>query len=90
MLTGQGADRPLLFKFIDDSAALKSVKVGARVVTAGGGQSLAPQGLPIGTITLIDRPTGSRSPIVEVTPNASLAQLGFVSVVLYVPNPRGD
>ena len=90
VLTGQGSDRPLLFRFIDDSAALKSVKVGARVVTAGGGQSLAPQGLPIGTITLIERQLGSRAPIVEVTPNASLAQLGFVSVVLFVPNPKGN
>ena len=90
VLTGQGADRPLLFRFIDDSAALKSVKVGAQVVTAGGAQSLAPQGLPIGTITLIERQSGSRAPIVEVTPNASLAQLGFLSVVLYVPNPKGN
>ena len=90
VLTGQGSDRPLLFRFIDDSAALKSVKVGARVVTAGGGQSLAPQGLPVGTITLIERQSGSRAPIVEVTPNASLAQLGFVSVVLFVPNPKGN
>jgi cell shape-determining protein MreC len=90
VLTGQGAGRPLLFRFIDDSAALKSVKVGAQVVTAGGAQSLAPQGLPIGTITLIDRQSGSRAPIVEVTPNASLAQLGFLSVVLYVPNPKAN
>jgi cell shape-determining protein MreC len=90
VLTGQGADRPLLFRFIDDSAALRSVKVGAQVVTAGGAQSLAPQGLPIGTITLIARQPGSRAPIVEVTPNASLAQLGFLSVVLYVPNPKGN
>ena len=90
VLTGQGADRPLLFRFIDDSAALRSVKVGAQVVTAGGAQSLAPQGLPIGTITLIERQSGSRAPIVEVTPNASLAQLGFLSVVLYVPNPKGN
>ena len=40
----------------------------------------------IGTITAVTRRLGSRSPIVEVEPNASLTQLNFVSVVLFVPN----
>ena len=84
-ITGQGADRPLLFSLIDDTA-LTNVKVGDIVDTAGGTKSLAPQSIPIGTITAVTRRLGSRSPIVEVEPNASLTQLNFVSVVLFVPN----
>jgi len=85
VIEGQGSDRPLLFSLIDDTA-LTNVKVGDRVETAGGADSLAPQSIPIGTITSVTRKLGSRSPIVEVDPNASLSQLNFVSVVLFVPN----
>lgn len=82
---GQGADRPLLFSLIDDTA-LTNVKVGDTVETAGGTKSLAPQAIPIGTITAVTPRLGSRSPTVEVEPNASLTQLNFVAVVLFVPN----
>jgi cell shape-determining protein MreC len=85
-IDGQNADRPLLFSLIDDSA-LTNVKVGDIVETAGGAKSLAPQGLPIGKITAVKQRLGSRTPIVEVEPNASLTQLNFVAVVLFVPNP---
>jgi cell shape-determining protein MreC len=84
-IDGQGADRPLLFSLIDDTA-LTNVKVGDTVETAGGTKSLAPQSIPIGKITAVKKRLGSRSPIVEVEPNASLTQLNFVSVVLFVPN----
>jgi len=84
-IDGQNADRPLLFSLIDDTA-LTNVKPGDTVETAGGAKSLAPQGIPIGTITAVRQRLGSRSPIVEVEPNASLTQLNFVSVVLFVPN----
>jgi rod shape-determining protein MreC len=82
---GQGAERPLLFSLIDDTA-LTNVKVGDTVETAGGTKSLAPQSIPIGKITAVTQRLGSRSPVVEVEPNASLTQLNFVSVVLFVPN----
>jgi cell shape-determining protein MreC len=85
-LEGQGADKPLLLRFVDTSASGTSVRVGAVVDTAGGNNGLAPQGIPIGIITKIDRTTGSSSALVEVTPNASLKRLNFVAVVLYVPN----
>ena len=84
-IDGQSADRPLLFSLIDDTA-LTNVKVGDIVETAGGTKSLAPQGLPIGTITAVRQRLGSRTPIVEVEPNASLTRLNFVAVVLFVPN----
>src|SRR4029079_7505170 len=69
VIEGQGSDRPLLFSLIDDTA-LTNVQVGDRVETAGGADSLAPQSIPIGTITSVTRRLGSRSPIVEVEPNA--------------------
>ena len=86
MLEGQGADRALVLRFVDTSSPLTSVRVGAVVDTAGGNNGLAPQGIPIGVITNIQKLTGSTSSLVEVTPNASLKKLNFVAVVLYVPN----
>ena len=85
-LEGQGADKVLNLRFVDTTSSLTSVKVGAIVDTAGGNNGLAPQGIPIGIITRIERQTGSSSALVEVTPNASLRRLNFVAVVLYAPN----
>jgi rod shape-determining protein MreC len=85
-LQGQGADQPMLLRFVDTTSAVTSVKVGAVVDTAGGTSSNAPQGIPIGIITRIERQTGSSSALVEVTPNANLKSLNFVAVVLYVSN----
>ncbi len=85
-LEGQGAEKPMLLRFVDTTSSVTSVKVGAIVDTAGGNNSLAPQGIPIGIISRIERQTGSSSALVEVTPNASLRRLNFVAVVLYSPN----
>lgn len=84
LLEGQGGNKPLLLRFVDSSSSLTNVKVGAIVDTAGGTKGLAPQGIPIGVISRIVRQTADSSEIVEVTPNASLRQLNFVAVVLYV------
>ena len=86
LLQGQGGNKPLLLRFVDSSSSLTNVKVGAIVDTAGGIRGLAPQGIPIGVITRIVAQSADSSEIVEVTPNASLQQLNFVAVVLYVPN----
>lgn len=85
-LEGQGGNKPMLLRFTDSTSSVTSVKVGAIVDTAGGNDSLAPQGIPIGIITRIVEQSGSSSALVEVTPNASLRRLNFVAVVLYVPN----
>lgn len=87
LLEGQGGNKPLLLRFVDSSSSATKVKVGAIVDTAGGSRGLAPQGIPIGVITRIVGQSGDSSNIVEVTPNASLRQLNFVAVVLYLPNP---
>lgn len=86
LLEGQGADKPMLLRFVDTNSSNSNVKVGAIVDTAGGNSGLAPQGIPIGIITKVERQTGSSASRVEVTPNASLKRLNFVAVVLYVPN----
>jgi rod shape-determining protein MreC len=85
-LQGQGADKPLVLRFIDTTSSLTAVRVGAVVDTAGGNNSHAPQGIPIGTISRITKQTGTSSALIEVVPNASLKRLNFVAVVLYVSN----
>ena len=85
-LQGQGADKPLVLRFIDTTSSLTAVRVGAVVDTAGGNNSNAPQGIPIGVISRITKQTGTSSALIEVTPNASLKRLNFVAVVLYVSN----
>ncbi len=86
-LTGNGAAQALQFRFVDDNVTLTEVKVGSPVKTAGGSKSNAPPGIPIGEVSAINRQTGSRSPLVEVTPYAQLKQLNFVAVVLYIVPP---
>ena len=89
LLEGQGGNKPLLLRFVDSSSSLANVKVGAIVDTAGGTKGLAPQGIPIGYISRIVAQSGDSSALVEVTPNASLRQLNFVAVVLYVSETVG-
>jgi rod shape-determining protein MreC len=85
-LEGQGTGRPLVLRFTDSSSAVTSVRVGAIVDTAGGNSSLAPHGIPIGIVTRVVTETGSSNAVVEVTLNARLDRLNFVSVLLYEPN----
>ena len=87
-MQGQGSGKPPLLRFVDDSS-VSTIKVGDAVQTAGGADDLAPEGLPIGTISRITAAARSRTRIVEVQPNADLDQLYFVSVVLYTPSVSG-
>ncbi len=89
-LSGQGANLPLVLRFIDDSSSQGRVKVGSTVQTAGGTQSIAPAGLPIGEIVAIRSQSGSRAQLVEVRSSAGdLSKLNFLRVILYVPNTSG-
>ena len=89
-LSGQGAGRPLVMRFVEDSATKGRVKVGAIVQTAGGIRSISPPGLPIGVVTAVREQSGSRAFVVEVEPAPNLNKLSFLSVVLYVPNTSGS
>ena len=83
-LRGRGrGDNPQI-GLLNDDALSRSIEVGDNVVTAGGNDSLAPAGLPIGKVTRVVLRRGD-SPIVEVKVNADLAHLNFVQVLLYLP-----
>jgi rod shape-determining protein MreC len=90
-LTGQGANRPMLLRFVDDSSTLGRVRVGSTVLTAGGNQSIAPAGLPIGQVSAVQPASGSRELEVQVELAAGdLSKLNFVRVLLYVPTTSGS
>jgi rod shape-determining protein MreC len=89
-LSGQGENLPLVLRFIEDSSTSGRVKVGSTVQTAGGIDSIAPAGLPIGVVSAIREQSGSRALVVEVQPAADLSKLSFLSVLLYVPNTSGN
>lgn len=83
-LRGRGrTDNPLI-GLLNDDALSRSIEVGDNVVTAGGNDSLAPAGLPIGKVARVVLRRGD-SPIVEVKVNADLGHLNFVQVLLYLP-----
>ena len=89
-LQGQGADAPLVLRFVDDSTSAGRVAVGSTVQTAGGAASIAPPGIPIGSISAVRSQSGSSSLVVEVELSAGdLSKLNFLSVLLYVPNLSG-
>ncbi|MCU1360470.1 MAG: mreC [Ilumatobacteraceae bacterium] len=91
LLQGQGADRPLILRFVDASATAGRVAVGSTVQTAGGAKSTAPPGIPIGVISSVTTQSGSSSLVVEVDQSAGdLSKLNFLRVLLYVPNLSGS
>jgi rod shape-determining protein MreC len=91
LVFGQGAKRPMVLRFIDDSATTGRIAVGSTVETAGGLRSNAPPGIPIGTVSSVTQQSGSRVPVIEVEISAGdLSKLNFLRVLLYVPNTTGN
>lgn len=89
-LMGQGADRPLLLRFVDDSASQGRVRAGSPVQTAGGLLSIAPPGIPIGEVISVRNQEGTRTLRVEVSLSAGdLSKLNFVQVLRYRPTTSG-
>jgi rod shape-determining protein MreC len=84
-LEGRGGFRLPQIRFVQDSPSLAVLRAGDLVETAGGSESLAPPGIPVGRIlNRADRP-GSGGPLLDVELNADLERLNFVRVVLYKP-----
>ncbi len=83
----EGRGRGLLpqLRFLQDNPSLAVLEVGDLVETAGGSESLAPPGIPIGRVVNRADRSGSSGPLLDVEPHADLDQLGFVRVVLYKP-----
>ena len=84
-LEGRGGRRLPQVRFLQDVPSLLELQTGDLVETAGGSESLAPTGIPVGrVINRADRP-GSGGPLLDVDVHADLARLNFVRVVLYKP-----
>lgn len=89
-LEGRGRQRLPQIKFVQDSPSLSELVPGDLVETAGGSESLAPTGIPVGRVlNRADRP-GSGGPLLDVELYADLARLNFVRVVLYKPLSEVD
>lgn len=89
-LEGRGRLRLPQVKFVQDSPSLSELIPGDLVETAGGSESLAPTGIPVGRVlNRADRP-GSGGPLLDVELYADLARLNFVRVVLYKPLSEVD
>jgi rod shape-determining protein MreC len=84
-LNGFGGDLLPRVRFIADSPQFGRIEEGDQVLTAGGSLSLAPPGIPIGTVANIIERAGTAGLELEVEPNADLGRLSFLSVILYQP-----
>ncbi len=84
-LEGRGRGFLPQVRFLQDNPTLAVLEVGDLVETAGGLESLAPPGIPVGRVANRADRSGSGGPLLDVEPNADLSQLGFVRVVLYKP-----
>lgn len=60
-------------------------RIGDPVVTAGGSDSLAPPGIPVGTVKNVVRRSGTQGTLLEIELSADIEQLSFVTIVLYKP-----
>lgn len=85
ILDGMGPGRLPRLRFVLDSPQFGRIRVGDAVLTAGGGDGLAPPGLPIGRVANVMPRPGTEGPLIEVEPNADLSRLEFLTVVLFRP-----
>jgi rod shape-determining protein MreC len=84
-LEGRGGERLPQVRFLQNNPALTELEECDLVETAGGSESLAPTGIPVGRVAnRADRP-GSGGPLLDVELYADLDALNFVRVVLYKP-----
>jgi len=89
-LEGRGGDRIPQVRFLQNNPALTELQECDLVETAGGSESLAPPGIPVGRVAnRADRP-GSGGPLLDVDLYADLDALNFVRVVLYKPLSEVD
>jgi rod shape-determining protein MreC len=86
---GRGSDRPPIVEFIDQNSRFGEIKVGALVITSGGGASLAPRGVVVGRVIKITERSGTSGAALEVRLSARLSTLNFLRVLLYQPVAGG-
>lgn len=91
-LEGRGRLRLPQIIFVQDSPSpsLSELVVGDLVETAGGSESPAPTGIPVGRVINRAARPGSVGPLLDVALHADLGRLNFVRVVLYKPLSEVD
>lgn len=85
LLDGLGPGRLPSVGMISDSPQFGRPRVGDAVLSAGGGEGLAPPDLPIGRVANVIARPGTEGLELEVEPNADLGRLEFLTVVLFQP-----
>ncbi len=81
ILQGRGPDDLPHVRLVEEG----EIEVGDPVSTAGGADDLAPDGIPVGTVSRVISRTSSAGPILEVDYSADIDHLNFVAVMLYRP-----
>jgi len=89
-LEGRGRLRLPQIIFVQDSPSLSELVAGDLVETAGGSESLAPTGIPVGRVVNRAARPGSGGPLLDVALHADLGRLNIVRVVLYKPLSEVD
>ncbi|MEM8620015.1 MAG: rod shape-determining protein MreC [Actinomycetota bacterium] len=84
-LEGRGARLLPQIRFVQDAPQFAVLAAGDLVETAGGSESLAPPGIPVGRVANRADRAGSGGPLLDVELHADLDRLNFVRVVLYRP-----
>jgi len=89
-LEGRGRLRLPQIIFVQDSPSLSELVAGDLVETAGGSESLAPTGIPVGRVVNRAARPGSGGPLLDIALHADLGRLNIVRVVLYKPLSEVD
>ncbi|HEX2027472.1 MAG TPA: rod shape-determining protein MreC [Nitriliruptorales bacterium] len=82
-----GDTEPMAFELLNPEA---DVRVGDEVVTSTYGNATFPDGIPVGAVSKVDKPTPSLSRTVDVQPFVDFTQLDVVLVILRAPPPDPD
>lgn len=85
LLQGKGGNLLPSVSLIADSPQFGRINEGDLLLTAGGSLSLAPPGIPIGTVANVITRPGTAGQELEVGLNVDLGRLSFLSVILYQP-----
>lgn len=86
LFVGRGPSALPQVDLLSDAPALGGMAAGDLVFTAGGGgDSLAPPDIPIGTVRNVIRRSSSQGTLLEIELAADVDRLYFVDIIAYVP-----
>ena len=90
IVEGAGRGKPPEMRLVKEDLSVGRFRVGDAVMTSGGNESLAPPDIPIGTVSKVERRSGSAGPLLQIDVSADLERLNFVNVVFYRPLAEVD